>query len=333
MSGRPRVLIAMSRAAWTDLCSPEVAQRLTVLADVDPAEVVEDFAAATDLSDVEVLLTGWGCPPVDADVLDRAANLRAIIHTAGSIRHHVTQACWDRGIVVSSAVDQNAVPVAEYTLAAILFSQKRVLEASHDYMANRGHATSPTAYPSMGNYRRTVGIIGASRIGRRVIELLAPFDLDVLLADPTVDEAEARELGVSLVPLDDLMAAADTVSVHAPSLPETARLLDRRRLALMPDGAVLINTARGALVDTEALTDELVAGRLHAVLDVTEPEPLPAESPLWGLPNLLLTPHVAGSLGGELARLVDHALDELERWAAGQEFATPVDADRLGSSA
>lgn len=333
---RPRVLIAMSRTAWTDLCTPDVADRLTALADADATQVivnVEDFEAVPDLIDVEVLLTGWGCPPIDESVLDRAPQLRAIIHTAGSVKHHVTDACWDRGIVVSSAVEENARPVAEYTLAAILFSQKRVLEVSHAYKAIRGQVTWAAAYPSMGNYRRTVGIIGASRIGRRVIELLRPFDIDVLLADPTVDAEEARSLGATLVELDDLLKTADTVSLHAPSLPETAGMIDRRRLALMQDGAVFINTARGALVDEAALTDELVSGRLHAVIDVTEADVLTPESPLWDLPNVLLTPHLAGSMGDELARLVDHALDELERWAAGQDFATPVDPDRLGSSA
>lgn len=333
---RPRVLVVMSATAWADVCTPAVSRRLADLVGVDPVEgiaVVEDFGPAVDLGEIEVLLTGWGCPPVTADVLDRAPRLAAIIHTAGSVKHHVTQACWDRGIVVSSAVEQNAVPVAEYTLAAILFSQKRVLEASHTHAATRGHATGASAYTFLGNYRRTVGIIGASRIGRRVIELLGPFDFDVLLADPMIAAAEATRLGATLVELDDLMARADTVSLHAPSLPETAGMIDRRRLALMPDGSVFINTARGGLVDEAALTDELVSGRLHAVLDVTEPEPLAADSPLWDLPNVLLTPHVAGSLGGELARLIDHALDELERWIRGDEFASPVLAEQLGSSA
>lgn len=330
---RARVLIAMSRTAWVDLCTPEIASRLAALADVDLSVVVEDFDSVPDLDQADVLLTGWGCAPVDVDVLDRAPNLQAIIHTAGSVKHHVTQACWDRGIAVSSGVEENALPVAEYTLGAILFAQKRVLEASHAYKANRGRAALAAAYPFLGNYRRTVGIIGASRIGRRVIELLKPFDMEVLLADPHVDEGGASRLGVTLVELDELMAASDTVSLHAPSLPETAGMIDRRRLALMRDGAVFINTARGALVDEGALTDELVSGRLHAAIDVTCVEPLPTDSALWDLPNVLLTPHVAGSLGGELARLVDHALDELERWNDGQSFATPVDPGSLGSSA
>ncbi|MFC7490203.1 MULTISPECIES: hydroxyacid dehydrogenase [unclassified Knoellia] len=323
----------MSRTVWSDLCSPEIARRLTTLADVDPSVVVDDFHSVPEIGDVEVMLTGWGCPPIDEAVLQRAPRLRAIIHTAGSVRHHVTQACWDRGIVVSSAVEENALPVAEYTLAAILFSQKRVLEVSHAYRATRGRAAWATAYPSMGNYRRVVGIVGASRIGRRVIELLKPFDVDTLLADPTVDASEAVRLGVTLVDLDELVSTCDTVSLHAPSLPETARLIDRPRLAAMRDGAVLVNTARGALVDEAALTDELVSGRLHAVLDVTDDDILDADSPLYDLPNVLLTPHIAGSMGDELTRLVDHAVDELQRWSVGEGFSTSVDREQLDTSA
>jgi phosphoglycerate dehydrogenase-like enzyme len=119
-----------------------------------------------------------------------------------------------------------------------------------------------------------------------------------------VDAAEAAALGATLVDLDTLVATSDVVSLHAPSLPETRHLIDARRLALMPDGAVLVNTARGALVDTDALVAECAAGRLSAVLDVTEPEPLPVGHPLFGLPSVLVTPHVAGAQGNEIERLV-----------------------------
>lgn len=323
----------MSPTVWQEFLSPEVAERLTTIADVDPSTAVQDFASVTDLADVEVLVTGWGCPSIDAEVLRRSPRLRAIIHTGGSVKHHVTHECWDRGIVVSSAVEENALPVAEFTLAAILFSQKRILEVSHHYRESRSRQPWASAYPSMGNYRRVVGVVGASRIGRRVIELLRPFDVDVLLADPYVSEADAARLGVRLVDLDELVSTSDTVSLHAPSLPETARLIDRRRLASMRKGAVLINTARGALVDEAALTEELVSGRLHAVLDVTDDDILDPDSPLYDLPNVLLTPHIAGSVGDELTRLVDHAVDELQRWIEGKPFMTPVDQDQLGTSA
>lgn len=323
----------MSRSVWQDFATPAVTARLAGLADVDTDQVVQSFDGVPGLADVEVLLTGWGAPPVDEAALRKMPKLATILHTAGSVKHHVTSACWERGIAVSSSVEENAGPVAEYTLAAIFFAQKRVLEVSRAYCAARRSEPWAGLFPSMGNYRRTVGIIGASRIGRRVIDLLRPFDFEVLLADPYVSAEEAARLGVRLVGLDELFASSDTVSLHAPDLPETKGMVSRRRLASMRDGAVFINTARGALVDAEALTHELVSGRLHAVIDVTEPEVLPAESPLYDLPNVLLTPHIAGSVGDELTRLIDHALDELERVAAGQELLTPVQPELLSNSA
>ncbi|NYE00764.1 phosphoglycerate dehydrogenase-like enzyme [Kineosphaera limosa] len=327
----------MAPTVWEEFSSPGVEARLRGLVatpdGLDPLAVVQDIVSAPDLADVEVLLTGWGTPHLGPEILARMPRLRAVIHTAGSVKHLVSDACWERGLVVSSAVEENAIPVGEYTLAAILFAQKRVLETSRLYRQERGTLPWAAQFESLGNYGRVVGIVGASRIGRRVIELLRPFDMRVLLSDPYVDAAEARRLGVELVELDELVARSDTVSLHAPDLPQTRHLIDERRLGLMRTGSVLINTARGALVDTDALTAELVSGRLHAVIDVTEPEVLPAESPLYDLPNVLLTPHIAGSLGGELARLVDHALDELERYGAGLGFTSPVQRELLNQSA
>lgn len=299
-----------------------------MIADVDPDLVVHDFDRA-DLAGVEVLYTSWGCPPVTAEVLAGAPELRAIVHAAGSVKHHVTDAVWQRGIVVSSAAAANAEPVAEFTLASILFANKRVFDIARDYRDRRTGLNWDARYPGFGNYRRTVGVVGASRIGRRVIELLRPFDLEVLVSDPYLRE----DLGVAQVTLDELVSRSDVVSLHAPDLPETRHMIDSVRLRAMRDGATLINTARAALVDQEALTAELASGRLHAVLDHTEPEILPASSVLYDLPNVLVTPHIAGSLGGELARMADLALDELARYARGLPFEYGVEPATLSRSA
>ncbi|MFI9553432.1 hydroxyacid dehydrogenase [Nonomuraea endophytica] len=325
---RPRTLVAMGAQVARRLLREPVRSRLALVADVDPDLVVTDFAAV-DLAEVEVLYTSWGCPMVTAEVLAGAPRLRAIVHAAGSVKHHVSEACWQRGIKVSSAAAANAEPVAEFTLAAILFANKRVFDIARDYRASRTGRDWDARYPGFGNYRRTVGVVGASRIGRRVIELLRPFDLEVLVSDPYLHE----ELGVAHVGLDELVARCDVVSLHAPDLPETRHMIDTARLAAMRDGATLINTARAALVDQDALTAELASGRLHAVLDHTAPEILPSGSVLYDLPNALVTPHIAGSLGGELARMADLAVDELVRYARGLPFAHGVEPASLSRSA
>ncbi|WP_406137201.1 hydroxyacid dehydrogenase [Streptomyces sp. NBC_01089] len=335
---RPGVLLAMGPGIMERLFAERHHTRLTALARTDSRLVAHDLArptaeVAAALAEAEVLFTCWGATPLTARILDSAPRLRAVVHAAGSVKHHITEACWERGITVASAAAANALPVAEYTLATILLANKRVLQSAYRYRAMRGDHDWRDELDGAGNYRRTVGIIGASRIGRRVIELLRPFDLRVLLYDPYVDTAEAAALGVEPVPLDDLCAHSDVVSVHAPQLPATRHMIGACQLAAMPDGATLINTARGSLIDEEALVPELASGRLHAVLDVTDPETPYPDSPLYDLPNVLLTPHVAGSLGGELHRMADQALDELERYASGQEFADPVLPSDLTRSA
>ena len=326
--GRPRAVLAMRPAVAASIFDAGSRLRLADLVDLDPSPALDDLgtpAARAALAGAEVLVTGWGCPPLDEDVLRAAPLLRAVVHTAGSVKGHVTEACWRRGIQVTSAAAANAVPVAEFTLAAILFANKRVLPARDGYRRIRDGSTDWHArLAGAGNYRRRAGILGASRIGRRVIALLQPFDLEVLVSDPFLDPDEAASLGARLVPLPELFRSSDVVSVHAPWLRSTEGLVSRELLASMPDGATLVNTARGALVDQPALERELVSGRLDAVLDVTTPEVLPAGSPLYDLPNVLLTPHIAGSMGNELRRMADFALDELQRWTEGIPFLDPI---------
>ncbi|MEU0198224.1 MULTISPECIES: hydroxyacid dehydrogenase [unclassified Streptomyces] len=315
----PRAVFAMDPVHLPLLFPPPLMERLRRTADIDPGLVVRDFAdpaAAATLASAEMLITGWGCPHLDAGVLAVAPKLGAVLHAAGSVRSLVGEALWERGVTVSSAVTGNALPVAEYTLAMILLVGKDAFD--HRERFRRTHAyPGPAETAATGNLGRRVGVIGASRVGRRLLELLRPFDLTVLLHDPYVSPAEAAALGAESLSLEDLLRHSDIVSLHAPDIPETHHMLDRDRLALVRDGGVLINTARGALVDHEALTDELVSGRLSAVLDVTDPEPLPAGSPLYHLPNVFLTPHIAGSLGNELERLGRIVVEELERLVAG----------------
>ncbi|MGN9757921.1 hydroxyacid dehydrogenase [Streptomyces sp. SD31] len=338
MTQRPYAMFAMSAENVPQVFPPEVLQRLRESVDIDPALVAEDHEDFTDprlkdaLARTEILVTGWGCPRLDAVVLDAAPKLRAVLHSAGSVKSLATPELWRRGIAVSSAAAANAVPVAEYTLAMILLAGKDIF-AARDRLRTERAFPGWGLVPGIGNRGRRVGVIGASRIGRKVIELLRPFDLRVSLTDPYVDEAGAAALGVPLLALDDLLRTSDVVTVHAPETPETHHLVGRRELALMPDGAVLLNTARGGLVDHDALLAELRTGRLSAILDVTDPEPLPADSPLYDLPNAFITPHLAGSQGNEVARLGIAVAEEAERWRAGGELAHPVDPVALQKEA
>ncbi|MET9225380.1 hydroxyacid dehydrogenase [Lentzea sp. NPDC003310] len=310
------------RAAGVMSAEAAAAVLTPVLADLRPlcdfAGVWPDFAAVPD---VDLLVTGWGCPPITAEVLARMPRLRAIVHTAGSVKGFVTDACWDRGIAVSSAAQANALPVAEYTVAMILLSGKRVLERAREYRSTKRMSVYEVP-SSVGNFGATVGILSASMIGRRVVELLRPYDFEVLVHDPFVTEVD----GAESVSITELFERSDVLSVHTPLLPETVGLVSRDLLRRLRDDAVLINTARGAVVDQDALVAEV--GRIRAVLDVTDPEVLPADHPLWHHDSVLITPHLAGSQGNEWGRLGRHAVREVGRWVAGEPFETPVPADR-----
>ncbi|BCJ70197.1 hydroxyacid dehydrogenase [Polymorphospora rubra] len=318
---RPAAVLYGDDAVFDRLFDDELLARLdTLLATGRPRHLtrLDTAPARARLADAEVLVTGWGCPPVTEADLAAAPRLRAVFHAGGSVKGVLPSGAWTRDLVVTSGAAANAVPVAEYTLAAILFAGKRVPE----YAARqRDRPGDPGVYgelPVPGNHRRTVGVVGLSRTGRRLLDLLRPFDLRALVADPYADPADAAAYGAELVDLETLLAAADVVTLHAPALPATRHLLDARRLALLPDGATVVNTARGSLVDTAALTRECIGGRLRAVLDVTDPEPLPADSPLHRLPNVLLTPHLAGAMGGETRRIGELTVDEIGRYVRGE---------------
>ncbi|MCV2459060.1 hydroxyacid dehydrogenase [Streptomyces sp. ICN988] len=329
---RPRAAVAMSPDAASAVLDPQSLAGFRRVCDLAPFPVLDDLTTARAravLADVELLITGWGCPPLDEEVLRSAPRLRAVVHTAGSVRGHVTDACWERGVEVSSAAAANALPVAEYTLGMILLTGKRVLERARDFRASRTRGNWLLTPRGVGNYRRTVGILSASLIGRRVLELLRPHDVEVLLHDPYVGDAEAAELGVENVALPELFARCDTVSVHTPLLPETRHLVGRSLIDAMPSDAVLINTSRGAVIDQDALTEAVLAGRVRAVLDVTDPEVLAPDHPLWDCEHALITPHLAGSEGNEWRRLAELALAETTRWASGSGFLHPVRRERL----
>jgi len=329
---KPTILIAH----WAGLrffTDPDLAQIAAVgtVLDDEPIGDWDDPRADALLAEADVILGHWGCPPIGAAVIERAPRLGLFAYAAGTLKEVVTDALFDRGVRVTSGAPANAEPVAEFTLAAILFAGKDVLwqrDALRD-RAIRDHRQRSSI--PVGNWDKTIGIVGASLVGRRVLELLAPFpQLRPILFDPFVTADEAAAMGATKVELDELCATADVVSIHAPDLPSTYHLIGADQLALLRTGATFINTARGALVDHDALVVEAESGRLYLVLDVTDPEPLPRENPLRTLPNVFLTPHLAGSQGTELARMAIDAADEIDRWAHGRPARNQIHREQLG---
>jgi phosphoglycerate dehydrogenase-like enzyme len=251
-----------------------------------------------------------------------------LAYAAGTLRDVATPATFVRLARVTSGAAANAVPVAEYTVGAILWANKAAF-VERERARGVPVPSAPRRHP-VGNWAKRIGLVGASHVGRAVIPLLAPYRLEVVVSDPYLDDAEAARLGVRRVDLDELLATSDVVSLHAPALPETEGMIAAPQLARMMDGATLVNTARGVLVDHDALVPEVESGRVTAILDVTDPEPLPADHPLLRLPGCVVTPHLAGSQGTELSRMAELVIEEIGRFARDEPALHPVFADDLG---
>mgnify|MGYP001304176581 FL=1 len=288
---------------------------------------------AETLSAVDVLVTGWGTPPLaqlEAWHPDRLP-LRLVAHTAGTVKQILPRAALERGLVVTHANESLAEAVAEFTLGAIIMARRQVFAAADRMRTGREHLPIASQHEVRGS---TIGIIGASAIGRRVLQLLAPLAPQLLLADPYCSAETAAALGADLVSLHELLQRSDIVTLHAPVTPQTLGMLGAAEFALMRDGALFVNTARGRLIDHAALLAELQAGRLHALLDVTDPtEPLPLDSPFYALENCVVLPHMAAVTIEARRRQGMMVVDEIERFLAGEPLHFQVTPDRWDTMA
>lgn len=243
------------------------------------------------IGDFEGLITCWGSPAVTEDVLREARRLRIISHAAGSIRPYVCPEALEKGIVLTNASSAIAISVAETTLGMIICSLRGL--CLHDRRLREGQGRIPgwRAYELSG---KTVGIIGMGEVGRRVMKLLRPFGCRILVFDPFKKEGEIAEAGGSPSSLKRLIEESDIVSLHAPDIPENRHMISADLIASMRQGCLFVNTARGRLVDEEALLAHVKSGRIRVALDVFEGAPLEVAGDLGDASNALLTPHIAG---------------------------------------
>jgi phosphoglycerate dehydrogenase-like enzyme len=327
MMNRPRILYVPNEKHTERVFRKEVFERFLRLFDVDYDERGLSLSTILRLaSEADGIVTGWGCPPLEKDFFEKAGKLRIIAHSAGSIKpilsREVVQAyVLPRNICVFSARHAIALNVAEATVGYMIMASRRLLD--HILAFREKGLWRDISIPSNGQYLRgsIVGIVGASTVGRELIRLLKPFDVTILVYDPYLTDWEAGFLGVYKASLEELFSRSDIVSLHAPLTPETSRMINRDLLKRMKDRAILINTARGGLIDQEALIQECSSGRLLAVLDVTDPEPPPQDSPLRGIKNILVTPHVAGAGYYGYFKIGEGTLKALEEFFSGR----PVD--------
>lgn len=302
--------------------------RLAAMTDLHP-EVIglanfDQHAAA--LAPVEVIFSTWGMPTLSDAHLDRLPRLKAVFYAAGSVKSFA-EPLLKRGIVVVGANTANAVPVAEFTLAQILMACK-------GYMRNTREFKNPSVYGSAyrgpGVYGETVALLGAGAIGRKLIELLKPFNLKVVVVDPYLSDADAARLGVRKVSMEEAFSAAFVVSNHLPNLPSICEILKGSLFQRMRQGATFINTGRGAqVVEPDLIAVLKERPDLTALLDVTLPEPPEAGSAFYALPNVHLTTHIAGSLNDEVVRMADLVIEEFVAWRDGKPLRYAITPEQF----
>ncbi|MCX7048332.1 MAG: hydroxyacid dehydrogenase [Candidatus Sumerlaeota bacterium] len=280
------------------------------------------------LADAQIIMSSWGAPKLDEAFLKAAPRLEAVFYAAGTVKPFVTDACWERDLVICSAWGMNAIPVAEFALAQIYLCLKRVYQLAAYFTQERGKKL-PTAGIA-GGYKSAVGLISLGQVGRLTLKLLKQSEIKILVYDPFVSTEEAVALGAELVSLDEIFSRSDVVSLHTPWLKETENMIQGRHFASMKPNAAFINTARGAVVNEPEMIAALKARPdIFAVLDVTYPEPPAPDSPLWEMPNILLTPHIAGGIGNECYRQGREMIAEVRRYLNGEPLQWRITKERL----
>lgn len=333
---RPKVWYWPPRTHTERVFRPEVFQALLDEFDVTVNELDRNLTTEEVEAGIEgydAVVTGWGSPSFSAKAMEAADRLRIIAHSAGSVKFLfpgdiVDRYVVPRGIVVFSANRAIALNVAESTVGLLIMAARRWPDMIFNF--RQTGKWRPEGVPTNGQYLRgcKLGIISASAVGREVIRLLQGWDIHFLVYDPYLSDEDAEALGVEKVELNELFERADHVTVHAPVTPETKNMVGAEQLKLLRDGAALINTARGWVLDHDALYEEARTGRILVALDVTMPEPLPPDSPLRSLPNVYITPHVAGAGHYGYFKIGEWTLQALRDFFAGRSVQGAVDFSR-----
>ena len=272
-----------------------------------------------ELQNVDYIFSTWGMLALTKEqILTYFPNLKAVFYAAGTVQAFA-RPFLELGISVHSAWRANGIPVAEVTVSEILLANKGFFQRRVRSRSEWNNHDPEYRFP--GNYGTKIGLLGAGMIGAKVIELLRPFRLELLVFDPFLSDERAEALGVKKASLEEIFETCHIVSNHLANKPETIGIISRDLLSRMGEYSVFINTGRGAQVDMEALIDEMRAHPARtAILDVTDPQEPPKEdSPLYTLDNVILTPHIAGSIGYEMNRMADFMYEEYKAVDSGRQ--------------
>jgi phosphoglycerate dehydrogenase-like enzyme len=326
---RPQVLLLAGDVLFKHFFPDDLLVRLSTIAEWSRYTERQDSPQLRErIAKADALMTTWDSPFLRREMLGAKPRVRLIAHCGGEVKSRAEEEIFNH-VTVTNAAEPMAMPVAEMALALMLTLVRRIPQYVEE-MRSGVVRTNNEASEGETVQGRKLGLIGFGRIGRTFARLVEPLSVELFVADPYCSiEAVTAHRG-KLVSVDELLRSCSIVIVAAGLTTETRNLLNARRLALLPDGAYLINIARGGLVDMEALLDELRGGRIMAALDVTDPvEPLPYDHELRQFPNVLLTPHIAAG-GIEMRRAIGAiAVEEVVRFFNGKEPLNIVTRDML----
>ncbi len=336
-TSRPKVLIVCNQYVHDNDLTPADLQRLRSFADWDWLQLNVPFTSWTEvpkspeetarlqatLPNYDAAVVCHGSPTITGDLMDTAPRLKFIGELEGDrfVARIDVEAAWQRGIRVVDTTNGSSYPVAEWALALILISLRNAGEQFRHVIQPKEYVRPFTDFGVIHGelWGKKVGLIGCGHIGRRLITFLQPFQCDIRVYDPYIPKELPDALGFLLTSLDYVMGESDAVVCLAPLTPKTGRMIGKRELDLLRPGSVFVNVSRGAIVDSDALIERLKGGDIVAGLDVFDPEPIPADSPIKDLPNVFLTPHIAGVTAASYPRFFKLMVDELDRFFHGHE--------------
>lgn len=300
---------------YSDECLEKIKKEVEVLGRFD------SIAEAGDLSDVDFVFSGWGAVPMDKIALDAMPKLKLVLYGAGSIKKVQTDYMWERDVDITSASSANAIPVAQYTTSLIQLLLKDFFKLTFISKSERKNKLDVYNL-TKGFYKRNIGIISYSKIGQAVINNLKYLsDNNIYIYDPFYDEDYFIKKGLIKVELNEIFEKCDVISLHSPLLKETEDMITIEQFSRMKENASFINTARGKIINTEDLIKVFTNRRdLTAILDVTDPEPLREDSPIYDMDNIILSPHIAGSIGNETYLMGEMMYEELVRYINGGDL-------------
>lgn len=334
---KPRILIAINWQLYPTLLLPADLSRIGEVAEMinpDPPTQSDKAFLLREIGGADIVLTSWDTACLDAEIMAEARHLKLVCHAAGSVRPVVSDALWRAGVRVTSGAAAISHGVAEYCLGLTLMASKRVFWLADG--VRQGFWMEPQG--CFGGifelYRQNVGVIGAGHIGARLIKLFGNFDCKVLLYDPYCPDERAAEIGCRKVSsLEELFASCRVVSLNAPTNEGTRHMLRGHHFASLRPGSVFINTAGSIQIHEAEFLAELRRGRFVACIDRCEEEPCALDHPYRTLPNVILTPHIAGVAAENRLRIGTMVVDDTLRFLRGDPMEGEVTEGSLATMA